>query len=216
MQVAATSSDPASLRKLEYYTEINKYYEAKKGDSDFDAALRKLQSDPQLNSIFMDVKANGDDALQRVKQDQQFQAMFSEKMGGVPADLQDILAKVRDEPVSIFEACLRGDLKSVTKQCQAKAPVQIYDDKGITPLGYAAAKGHVEVAKALLDAKANPFNVDLKENTALHYAAGYGHEALTKLFLDQGCEKADKNIDGQTPAEVAQLNGKTATKALVS
>jgi len=162
-----------------------------------------------LQSVFVSVKNSGDDELKRLKSDITAQRTFSRKFGAIPQDLADSLKTISAQPVNLFEATLKGDAKAVGQFCQMKSPVQSYDEHGVTPLGYATAKGNEEVVKLLVEAKANIFNVDLKENTALHYAAGYGHESLTKFFLEQGCEKSDTNVDSQTPADVAKLNGKT-------
>eukprot|EP00971_Amphidinium_carterae_P036950 726085-Amphidinium_carterae.1 len=206
----------ATLRTNEYYAEIRKYYQAKKDEPDYEQKLSNLQQDSELQSVFVSVKNSGDDELKRLKSDITAQRTFSRKFGAIPQDLADSLKTISAQPVNLFEATLKGDAKAVGQFCQMKSPVQSYDEHGVTPLGYATAKGNEEVVKLLVEAKANIFNVDLKENTALHYAAGYGHESLTKFFLEQGCEKSDTNVDSQTPADVAKLNGKTVTANLVS
>ena len=81
--------------------------------------------------------------------------------------------------------------------------------KDITPLQWAARKGHTEVVKVLLD---NEADVNARRHqdgvTALHIAAQNGHVEVVKLLLDN---KADPNAstatDGSTALHIAAWNG---------
>jgi ankyrin repeat protein len=84
--------------------------------------------------------------------------------------------------------------------------VNMADEQQRSPLHYAAAYDHAEVAQALLDAGAKLEAVDSKSNTPLHSAAGYGRGELVVLLLEKGANKGAKNETGKTPAELATMD----------
>jgi len=57
-----------------------------------------------------------------------------------------------------------------------------------TPLIFAAAKGHEEVVRVLLEGGANTERSAGLKYTALHLAAGYGHQHVCRLLLDWGAK----------------------------
>jgi ankyrin repeat protein len=84
---------------------------------------------------------------------------------------------------------------------------------GITPLMVAATKNRLEIAKSLIDKKANVNAKDKDGLTALHYAVigdpnGSASIDVTKLLIEKG---ADVNFqstkDGMTPLMVAVTKG---------
>jgi ankyrin repeat protein len=48
---------------------------------------------------------------------------------------------------------------------------------------------------------------DGRGNTPLHYAAGYGRTAIVTLLLARGADAGAANDAGQTPVDVAGVNG---------
>ena len=63
-------------------------------------------------------------------------------------------------------------------------PIDTNDNKGRSPLIYAAISGHDGVVKLLLST--NQVNADMKDNegwTPLRYATKNGHDAVVKLLL---------------------------------
>jgi len=79
-----------------------------------------------------------------------------------------------------------------------------------TPLSLAAKWGHVQTARALLDAGADP---NLKDHygvgqlTPLHVAAGQGHVDVMRLLLDRGGEVNARDLGDCTPLHhAAQYN----------
>jgi ankyrin repeat protein len=87
---------------------------------------------------------------------------------------------------------------------------------GMTPLSWAAARGHEAVVKLLLET--GKVEVDSKDTkygqTPLSRAAENGHEAVVKLLLDTGKVEVDsKDKDGRTPLSWAadgRTDGRTA------
>ena len=105
----------------------------------------------------------------------------------------------------------------VDVNCSTSETIEETPKKGITPLEWAARKGHAEVVKLLLDNKAD-VNVSRHTDgaTPLYVAAWNGHTEVVKVLL---YNKADANIskhtDGATPLHVAAQNGHTEVVKLL-
>ena len=80
----------------------------------------------------------------------------------------------------------------------------------------AAAKGHEEVVKLLLEKDAE---LETKDEgygrTPLLYAARNGHESVVKLLLEKGAKQETKDKDGQTPLSCAARNKHEAVVKLL-
>jgi ankyrin repeat protein len=77
------------------------------------------------------------------------------------------------------------------------------DTNGVTPLLWAAFKGHKDVAELLL---ANQAEVDATNNfgaTSLHLAAFKGHEDVAELLLADKADVNAKDNEGRTPLSYA-------------
>merc|ERR1712003_464956 len=135
---------------------------------------------------------------------------FSQKMGGLPQELQPVLKKIDDSSLTLHEAAKNGDLKAVQDFLGRKKPLDAQDHKGITALGYAIGANKIAVVKLLLDSRANPFAVDSSGNSGLHYAAGYGRKELCEYLLKLGTNVNQSNAKGQTPLAVASINKQSA------
>merc|ERR1712157_583757 len=135
---------------------------------------------------------------------------FSQKMGGMPQELQSKMQKIDDAPLTLHEAAKNGDLKAVQEYLERKKPLDTQDHKGITPLGYAIGANRIAVVKLLLDNRANPFAVDASGNSGLHFAAGYGRKELVEYLLKVGASVGQANSQGQTPLAVATMNRQEA------
>merc|ERR1712061_861459 len=153
---------------------------------------------------------NGLEAVMKYYQDEELMAKFSQKMGGLPQELQPVLKKIDDSSLTLHEASKNGDLKAVQEFLGRKRPLDAQDHKGITPLGYAIGANRIAVVKLLLDNRANPFAVDASGNSGLHYAAGYGRKELVEYLLKVGASVSQANSQGQTPLTVATTNRQEA------
>jgi tankyrase len=89
----------------------------------------------------------------------------------------------------LIEAAKSGDVDSVKRWVNCINDSCTSDNQPrFTPLIYAAASGHVEVARVLLEGGANVQRANADQRTALHVAASYGHLDVCRLLLDWGAK----------------------------
>merc|ERR1712060_985303 len=119
--------------------------------------------------------------------------------GGLPQELNPVLKKIDESPLTLHEAAKNGDLKAVQDFLGRKKPLDGQDHKGITPLGYAIGANKIAVVKLLLDNRANAYAVDSTGNSGLHYAAGYGRKELLEYLLKTGMGGNMMNAQGRRP-----------------
>jgi cytohesin len=106
--------------------------------------------------------------------------------------------------MQLHKACDEG-LTDNALLLAASAAVDItapFPKDGITPLGLAAMRGHLEVVGILLQAGADPLARDDDQWTPLHLAASHGHVAVVAHLLDVG---VDCQIPGQLGASPLHL-----------
>lgn len=105
----------------------------------------------------------------------------------------------------LFKASSAGDAAAVRAMlAQDRALVGARDALGSTPLHRAAWKGHLEVARALLDHGANPNAQDQNEHyggTPLHAAAHGNQPALVALLIERGADVGARSLNGRTPLD---------------
>lgn len=108
----------------------------------------------------------------------------------------------------IHDAARKGDLERVKALLKSNTSLVSSKDKdGLTPLHWAAAKGHTDLAKFLLASNAE---VNAKDNIGsmpLHWAATYGHKATAELLLANKAEVDAKSNAGVTPFHHAAARG---------
>mmetsp|Transcript_54893 Transcript_54893/g.128119 ORF Transcript_54893/g.128119 Transcript_54893/m.128119 type:complete len:269 (+) Transcript_54893:70-876(+) len=210
------AKNPEAMRGWLQTQAIAEHYNAKlASEGTAQDRVKSLEQDPELKEMFEDIKKNGMEAAMKYYQDEELMLKISQKMGGLPDDLQPVLRKIEETSLTLHEAAQNGDLKAVQDFLQKKKPLDSQDHKGITALGYAIGSNRIAVVKLLLDSRANPFAVDSNGNSGLHYAAGYGRKELLEYLLKVGSNVNQRNAQGQTPLTVAQLNKQEATIQLL-
>mmetsp|Transcript_17741 Transcript_17741/g.36609 ORF Transcript_17741/g.36609 Transcript_17741/m.36609 type:complete len:163 (-) Transcript_17741:105-593(-) len=155
------------------------------------------------------------EAVMKYYQDEDLMLKISQKMGGLPSELQPVLRKIEDTSLTLHEAAKKGDLAAVQQFLDKNKPLDAQDFKGITPLGYAIGANRIAVVKKLLDSRANPYAVDSSGNSGLHYAAGYGRRELVEYLLKVGANVSQPNVQGMTPLAVATQNKQEATMQIL-
>mmetsp|Transcript_37656 Transcript_37656/g.70232 ORF Transcript_37656/g.70232 Transcript_37656/m.70232 type:complete len:270 (-) Transcript_37656:263-1072(-) len=202
------AKNPEAMRGWLQTQAIAEHYNTKLSNGDAPVAdrVKSLEKDPELASVFEDIKKNGMEAAMKYYQDEDLMLKISQKMGGLPSELQPVLKKIDETALTLHEAAKNGDLKAVQEFLNKKKPLDSQDHKGITPLGYAIGANRIAVVKLLLDSRANPYAVDSSGNSGLHYAAGYGRKELLEYLLKVGANVSQPNSQGQTPMAVATQN----------
>mmetsp|Transcript_71216 Transcript_71216/g.189349 ORF Transcript_71216/g.189349 Transcript_71216/m.189349 type:complete len:269 (-) Transcript_71216:79-885(-) len=206
------AKNPDAMRGWLQTQAIAEHYNKKLSDNDTPVQdrIKALEQDPELAPILEDIKKNGLEAAMKHYQDEELMLKFSQKMGGLPAELTPVLKKLDETPLTLHEAAKNGDLKAVQDFLAKSKPLDMQDHKGITPLGYAIGANRIAVVKLLLDSRANPYAVDASGNSGLHYAAGYGRKELVEYLLKTGAAVNQANAQGQTPMLVATQNKQEA------
>ena len=77
----------------------------------------------------------------------------------------------------------------------------------ITPLHYAAQKGHLAVCQLIIN-NVNDKNPNEAGITPLHYAAENGHFDICQLIIDNVDDKNPNDITGSTPLDLAKFKQK--------
>jgi ankyrin repeat protein len=102
---------------------------------------------------------------------------------------------------AMMMAALNGDLDFVNLLIAKDAEV---NKKGWAPLHYAAANGHDDIVKVLLDHSAYVDAGSPNGTTPLMMAARGGHVSTVKLLLDNGADLTVKNQIGMTALDFAK------------
>ncbi len=118
-----------------------------------------------------------------------------------------INANAADDQTCI-NAARDGDIETVRKYIDACKNVNALNPYGGTAIMFAARAGHTEIAKLLIDAKAN-LNIQGRYagTTALMWAAQYGSTDIVKLLIEAKANVNLKNKHGQTALTLANENG---------
>lgn len=109
---------------------------------------------------------------------------------------------------TIFSAAEEGDAAAVARLLASGASAdERTAEGGETPLMRAAARGHEEVVRLLLDAGADVCARRADGFTPLILAAFFGHEAVVRLLVERGADTDARTNLGTTAARWAEARG---------
>ena len=130
-----------------------------------------------------------------------------------------LLAGAAAPPPEILEAARRGDLTAVRTLLRNGADPNAAQGDGLTALHVAAQQGNLEIARVLIEARANvEAQSRLGGYTPLHLAAQSGHLTVAQALIDGGAAVgAVTSTTGVTPLHLAAqaLNGEGVIRLLV-
>ena len=129
------------------------------------------------------------------------------------------MAMANEDEKNIIRAAKRGDLSALRDLLKSNGSlVHARDSDGSTPLHCAAWKGHVEVARALLDAGAHIDDHNKNEHwgtTPLH-AAAHGNQAkVAELLIARGADVTARNLNQRTPLGETEVHKSTSVAKLL-
>ena len=118
-----------------------------------------------------------------------------------PMDLRLVLLSfvTGEDPSRLVVAAFQGRVSDVEEILQK--PENPNGEGRLTPLGLAAARGHLKTMRLLLEARAS---IDKRDDvvgglTALHHACYRGHVDAVRLLLAEGANKEAEGDTGYTP-----------------
>lgn len=114
----------------------------------------------------------------------------------------------------MVRAASTGNITLICELLQCGVPANSYAN-GHTPLGRAASKGHVNVAKLLLVHNAPVDDVNRNKNTPLYIASRNGYTEVVKLLLTYHASTDKAGQYSNTPLYVASLHGYTEVVRLL-
>ena len=120
----------------------------------------------------------------------------------------------------IIRAAKNGDVATIgSLLADDKGLILARDKDGSTPLHCAAWKGHVEAARALLEAGAQVNDHNQNDHwgtTPLHAAAHGNRREVAELLLEHGANVNAKNLNGRTPLEETKVHNASAVGKLLA
>jgi len=111
-----------------------------------------------------------------------------------------LFAAIYEEPL-VFNR-----IPIVTLLIESGADINLKDERGNTPL-HLAAFGETEVVKLLLEQGADVNATNNAGETPLHKAVQYPEHKVVCELLRHGGNKSIRNVQGLTPAQIAEERG---------
>ncbi|HXK50025.1 MAG TPA: ankyrin repeat domain-containing protein [Clostridiales bacterium] len=113
-----------------------------------------------------------------------------------------------DGTTILHQAMYANNPEIVELLIKRKAPLNVIDSNGSTPLMIAVNRGSVDIAQLLLNNGADP---DIKDTaygrSALHIAASKGYDKIAALLISEGADVNITEKNGQTPLYSALYHG---------
>jgi ankyrin repeat protein/L-ascorbate metabolism protein UlaG (beta-lactamase superfamily) len=108
----------------------------------------------------------------------------------------------------VHDAAAAGELESVRALVSADATqLEARNERNEMPIHVAAAGGHTDVVRFLLDGGAAVDAGDNENSTALDVAAIFGHLELARFLVERGADPRHSDDNGMTPLHFACYNG---------
>ncbi|KAJ0251522.1 Acyl-CoA-binding domain-containing protein 2 [Hirschfeldia incana] len=107
---------------------------------------------------------------------------------------------------AIHEFAREGEVENLLKSIESGIPVNAKDSEGRTPLHWAIDRGHLDIAKLLVDKNADVNAKDSEGQTPLHYAVVCDREAIAEFLVKQKADTTSKDDDGNTPLDLCESN----------
>lgn len=121
-----------------------------------------------------------------------------------------------DPTRSLHKAAQEGDLATALRLLgDDPYLVKSREDYSLTALHRAAAAGHADLVRALLDRSAQVDARDYGGGTALHAAAAHGQVEAAAALLDRRADPSAPDGEGVTPLHLAARNDHQAAAALL-
>ena len=128
----------------------------------------------------------------------------------------DIYSEDEHKVTTLLQASHRGMtdvVKALLDKNTKEEWVNTASDENITPLIAASSEGHLEIANALIAAKADVNAKDKDQTNSLMAAAARGHVDIVEALLNAGSDVNEQNVDGHT-ALMFSYNGKNQVETL--
>eukprot|EP00913_Durusdinium_trenchii_P019572 g18399.t1 len=172
------ATNPEAMRGWLQTQAIAEHYNSKLATGD--APALNLE---RFAFVLQDIKKNGMEAAMKYYQDEELMQKISQKMGGLPADLQP------ETPLTLHEAAKNGNLAAVQESTRPKRSANPKRQRAGTRCkveGFEVMDAQLEtIANEDFLQKKKPLDSqDHKGITALGYAIGTNRIAVVKLLLD--------------------------------
>ncbi|CAI5474493.1 unnamed protein product [Closterium sp. Yama58-4] len=119
---------------------------------------------------------------------------------GPPAAMAEAAEDLAD---LLIQGARYGDMEDVAAALDGGADAGLADDEGRTALHMAAANGHTEIARLLIQRGAPVNAVNRQGNTPLHWAAVNGRDSMVHLLIAAGANPSALNSHERTPVDEA-------------
>lgn len=112
-------------------------------------------------------------------------------------------------PLDAFAAAATGRLPELQRAIDKPGALNAFAYDGWTPLHLAAFFGHLDAARALLDAGADKgaFSRNAMRNTPLHAAAAGRHGDVARLLVERGADGLVLDAGEYSARAIAEQNG---------
>lgn len=117
------------------------------------------------------------------------------------------------ETIIMDDDCLGAEFYTNHKKARyyeaGNVDVDVTDKKGLSAVHITAINGATDIAKILIEKRADVNKVDTLKASPLHAAAAYGHENMCELLLKNGAHVNLMEKSGLTPLHLAVMTGGT-------